>query len=174
MLFSKLTTINNGNMKKMILILTMFILSTGCKEEQQQLEEEQQQLDTTSIYGTWQFIEKFEHPPGGTGWSEVENGFTLELKSNGSFVFNQFEECSTGRFQLSSNEISFIYDCEDFEDFEDFLVHFVPVHLDTTSLIYERYKLNGSSIIVLKPGNYTCYEGCSLKLRKIAEPRIGK
>ena len=68
-------------MKKMTLILILFILFTGCKEEQQQ-------LDTASIYGTWQLIETEIGIPslGGGGPLLVSEGYSISFSQNFKFT----------------------------------------------------------------------------------------
>ena len=112
------------------------------------------------IYSVWQLVEEFGDIPGSAssagGWKDVSNGFILELKADYTFVSNQFSECSTGKFQIIKDTITFMYACERFTaGFERPKGTFSYTYIST------------NSILQLNPANFQCYEGCAQRFKKI-------
>lgn len=134
-----------------LLLITVWIF--GCSDDDNGTNQE------TSIYGTWQLVEFFSHPPTGNGWEEVENGFMIELKADGDFVSNEFDECQTGIFNTSNSVISLVYDCEEF----------TAGYEEPEGTFSYDYRIENSTL-ELRPANFSCFEGCSYRLRKVGNP----
>ena len=133
----------------MYLILSVLFLFTGCNEEKTEQQE-------NSIYGTWRLVESFSHPPSGNGWSQVDNGFTLTIKSDNVFNSSQFSDCITGNISLTDNQIDLKYSCNGFtQGFEN------PAGVFQYTYEFIENKLE------LTPKNFSCFEGCKYKLIKI-------
>ena len=145
------------SMKNMILILVMSLLFTGCKKDEQQIaiaggQKEQE----SSIYGIWKLVESFSHPPTGKGWSQVENGYLLNIQTDGTFSSSQFSDCSTGKVTVATNQIILIYDCSRFSaGFES----------PTGVFKYSFELVNGK--LELTPQNFNCFEGCKYRLAEV-------
>ncbi len=93
-------------MRATVLILVISLLFTGCREdEQQNAIAGGQKEQESSVYGIWQLVESFSHPPTGKGWSQVENGYLLNIKTDGTFSSSQFSDCSTGKATVTTNQI---------------------------------------------------------------------
>ena len=136
-------------MKNMFLILSIFFIISSCSDEQTEQQE-------NSIYGTWQLVESFSHPPSGSGWSQVDDGFTLIVKSDNSFNSSQFSDCITGNISLTNNQIDLNYNCNGFtQGFEN------PAGVFQYTYEFVDSKLE------LTPKNFSCFEGCKYKLIKI-------
>ena len=133
----------------MFLILSMIFFIIGCDEEDTKKQ-------GNSIYGTWQLVESFSHPPSGNGWSQVDNGFTLTVKSDNSFYSSQFSNCMTGDISLTDDQIDLKYNCNGFtQGFEN------PAGVFQYTYEFVENKLQ------LTPKNFSCFEGCKYELIKI-------
>jgi hypothetical protein len=74
---------------------------------------------SNKIIGEWQQIQTSNITDASTNpatydWSEVVDGFTLQLSEDGTFNYTKFEECSTGKYIFDGNlaQIEFTFDCE--------------------------------------------------------------
>jgi hypothetical protein len=72
-----------------------------------------------NIIGKWKQVKAFNleddsKTPASYNWEEVNNGFTLQLNEDKSFVYTKFENCSTGKyfFNKELSNIEFDFDCE--------------------------------------------------------------
>ena len=142
-------------MKMMILTLGILLAFAECKEEQAKEEQE------TSIYGSWQLVESYGggiDVNSGNGWRKVENGFTFELNADNTFVSGEFRGCSTGRFRLSGNEITFIYDCGR-----------RILSEEPAGVFSYKYVFLDESTLERTPITLVCYEGCASRFFKIDE-----
>lgn len=138
------------NMYSILTVLAIALILMSCTKNEETLNQ------NAKILGTWQLIESFSHPPTGDGWSQIENGFILNIKADGSFNSSQFSDCSTGNATITSNQLNLIYDCSGF-----------TANFETPAGVFKyNYELvNGK--LVLTPQNFNCFEGCKYRLVKI-------
>ena len=136
-------------MKTFFIISSIFFFITGCSEKETKQQE-------NSVYGSWQLVESFSHPPSGNGWSQVDNGFTLAIKLDNVFNSSQFSDCLTGNISLTDVQINLKYNCNGFtQGFEN------PAGVFQYTYEFVERKLE------LTPKNFSCFEGCKYKLIKI-------
>ncbi len=129
-------------MKNMNLLLSIVLFIASCGEE-----EPQAQLDTNSLYGTWQLIERFD---GGSPIPNqtVQNGEVISFSSNNSYSNDSFE-CS-GTYSFNS------------------LIIELSVPCITTGLL--KYYVNiENNILKLTDYPSTCDEGCYDKYKRILD-----
>ena len=152
-------------MKNMILILSMLLFLTGCSEEEQR----QQQLDTSSIFGTWQLVEKYD---GGSLQPKqlVENGYLLSFDTSGSVITTDWLICD----RPSDSWLHGGYSIQEIDNQEAVIFEFFCPKLNKTIPDIERYVYFRYDSLILTPTNRvnTCDEGCSEKFKKIAEGLI--
>ncbi len=137
-------------MKNMILSFLIFsFIVSGCNEEG-----ETPQLNTNSIYGTWKLVEFFTDSPLITDplWNKIEDGFTVELRTNDTFTSGEYDGCPTGKFEIIENGITLTYDCA-----------------ARSSMSYTFYLISSKL-----EWEAVCYEGCRWRFVKIADPQTGK
>ena len=125
-------------MKNMILILSMFFLITGCSEKETKQQE-------TSIYGTWQLIERFD---GGspTPNQNIENGEIITFSSDNLYLNNSYQ-CD-GNYSINNSIIE------------------ISVSCITAELIKYSFSIENNEL-KLTPFPSTCDEGCYDKYKRI-------
>lgn len=106
---------NIVSLSKIACLLTVFCLISSCAQV-----EIIERIDLSKIIiGKWVQTRSFDlvdasTDPPAYDWFNVENGFTLELNSDKSFVYTRYDSCMTGTYFFDSelNRINFFFDCE--------------------------------------------------------------
>ena len=151
-------------MKNMILTLVMLFFVTGCNEE-----EPKQQLDTASIYGTWQLVEKYD---GGSLQPKqpVENGYLLSFDTLGKVITTDWLICD----RPSGSWLYGRYSIQEVDNQESVIFEFFCPKLNKIIPDIERYIYFKYDSLILTPTNRvnSCDEGCAEKFKKIAEGSI--
>ncbi|AWH74662.1 hypothetical protein DCS32_10995 [Dokdonia sp. Dokd-P16] len=118
------------------------------------------------IIGKWQQVRSFNleddsMTPAVYVWEEVDNGFTLQLNDDKSFIYTKFEGCSTGTYfyndELSS--ITFDFNCE--INFHGNLVR------SLTESFAEDLTRNNLLFLMHKQNPNGCVEDCNSILERI-------
>ncbi|GAA3625902.1 hypothetical protein [Flavivirga jejuensis] len=131
-------------------IVAIFLISLiGCSSEQNL----NNPTDANSIFGKWKLVEKYLSAGGPQYKVDVENGAEYSFSNNGDFVSDDFFGCTTGEFELESNTLNLMYDCDKFQDYNGLISY---------SLSFE------SNFLTLIPTTIICVEGCSYKFKKIS------
>lgn len=106
---------NTVGLTKIACLLTVFCLISSCAQDVTI-----ERIDLSEIIiGKWvqtrsfDIIDASKDPPP-YDWFNVENGFTLELTSDNSFVYTRYGSCMTGTYFFDSelHRIDFFFDCE--------------------------------------------------------------
>ena len=151
-------------MKNMILIIGMLMTFTGCDEEKKKKE-----LDTSSIYGTWQYVAYIHGEYTDDGFkmitSSIKNGYTYTIKANKTFEstrFNstRFNRCKGETYFITDKVISFQFNCESGS------IKY-PCLENSTACEEDYYLKDG--FLYFNPKYNLCAEVCTKKFRKIAE-----
>ncbi len=132
-------------MKTMILILSILLSFTSCKDGNRKIQQK------NKIVGNWR-LKQVYHSDGGSSpsWQNVTNGYTLTIYSNGNFNSNKFQDCEAGNYTTNTNnEITFNYSCPSFRN-----------------SYKEKIEELSESQLILKPTYMDCDEGCSYKFVK--------
>lgn len=138
-------------MRYLILILSTFILNTGCSKDDSNRNLENQ------VLGNWKLIEIFGEDGVGGSWQPVENGYEYNFNSDNTFSSTRFEECMTGNFVVTDNLLRLTFDCDDFQTgFEN----------DNNEIV-EMIDFDDGNLI-LTPTYLNCDEGCDYKFEKIS------
>jgi len=85
----------------------------------------------------------------------IDNGYVYKIKEDSTFESTISTECLSGKLIITSSEITFNFDCEDFT---------MGTEEPNGTFIYS-YSLG--SLFELKPLNINCYEGCAYRFQKI-------
>jgi len=127
------TGMNVINLVRITSLLTVFFLINSCVEYHTI-----EKIDLSKIIiGKWVQTRSFDitnastNPPS-FDWFNVENGFTLELARDGSFVYTRYGTCMTGTYLFDSElqRINFFFDCE--VEFDGKIVTEITEFLDDT------------------------------------------
>jgi hypothetical protein len=144
-------------MKNTILVLGILLSMLGCNKEEEIIP-----LDTTNIIGTWQLIARFD---GGSPvpLREVDNGFLYEFKSDSTFSSSNTVGCRYngvigGLFSLSA--------------FQSYSIITLKFLCDIDYIVeVEKKSSFEDNMLILRPNNPSCDEGCYDKFKKIAEEK---
>ena len=130
-------------------VLTLCCL-VACESEADQVLVEA--LAAPTFAGDWQLIEQKVSIGGPAMWEKVDDGDKFTLKSDGSFAdFQLFSnDCTTGNYEVTTDELILSYDCE-----------------GSTPFTYALQKENAD--IILSPKTIICTDGCEYKYRKISD-----
>ena len=136
-------------MRNLAFIALSFFLLVACEPEA--TEALDLRLDD-SITGKWQLVEQKVSIGGPATWQDVEDGNTFQLNEDGTFTgFQSFTACETGTYEVSEEELTLTYNCED----------------DTKPFTYSLLKEEDA--IILSPKTVICTETCEYKYRKIGQ-----
>jgi hypothetical protein len=101
---------------KMCLVLILSSILFSCETENTNAEKNEY---SRKIIGKWKQVKAFNleddsETPAIYDWEEINNGFTLELNEDNTFVYTKFENCSTGKYfyNIELSTIEFDFDCE--------------------------------------------------------------
>lgn len=111
--------------------------------------------NNSRLVGEWQLSEVYRQPPG-NGWSEAENKFTLSILDYNNFTSNQFQDCSSGQLNVTSNIIELVYSCTGF-----------TANYEHPEGTFRYNYLIVDNKLELSPINFTCYEGCTYRFIKL-------
>lgn len=74
---------------------------------------------SNKIMGEWKQVTTFNiqdstATPPTYDWYDVEDGFTLQLSEDGTFIYTKYESCTTGEYFYDPklSKIEFNFDCE--------------------------------------------------------------
>lgn len=129
---------------KTFILLMMFLLTTGSCTKQETETNEQKVL-----YGTWKLIEVLISNGGPATWTTPNESYEHTFERNGNFISTWKTNCSTGNYSISTELLTFKYDCIELN-----YTHKFEFNSDKTELI-------------LTPTYINCIEECLYKYKKI-------
>ncbi|MBW6492820.1 MAG: hypothetical protein K0B15_16680 [Lentimicrobium sp.] len=104
------------NSFKILVIFSVSILIIACEKDNNVPEVFEY---SEKIIGKWKQIKSFDLVDASvnpTAWDmfDVENGFTLELSKDSTFVYTNYGPCVTGVYSFNANllKIDFHFDCD--------------------------------------------------------------
>jgi hypothetical protein len=128
-------------MKNIVYFIISFLILVGCSKNDSN--------DKESIIGKWQLIEYCENDGGGTwGCTDIENGYTVQFKESGDFIFSEGNsECLTGTFTYNSEELILQFNSNVCSENDGIVV-------------YDYSFIDTSLKLSLSVENANCTEGC--------------
>lgn len=140
-------------MKKLILILGLFIAASSCSQNEENTKTE------NSIFGTWKLIAVNSNVGDGqNSWNSLKNGYSFSINKDGSFESTKYDDCNSGMINAnnSTNILSFIFDCD----------KFYPC-VENSNSCNEYFSFDKNNLI-LSASYQNCDEGCpQFKFEKI-------
>tara|TARA_R110002049_G_scaffold308623_1_gene513176 strand:- start:549 stop:974 length:426 start_codon:yes stop_codon:yes gene_type:complete len=140
----------NGFKISYLAVFIFFIL--GCTSNEQKANED------NFIYGKWKLVKAYISAGGPQYWVDVEDGGEYVFFSDRTFTSKSFLDCTNGDFEIESNELNLMYDCQEIKNqFQD----------SNGILSYDfSFKEN---FLLLTPTTLRCIEGCSYKFKRISD-----
>lgn len=133
-------------------VLASVFSISSCSKNYDALESKDFSMKDDPIIGEWKLVEAYISSGGPQYWVDIEDGTEYIFSSNGTFLSNNFSECTIGDFSIVSNELFLYYRCNGFTTrFEN------PEGAITYTVTFE------SNYLLLTPTSVICFEGCSYK-----------
>ncbi len=133
---------------------TVFILLLlGCDSNEQKLND-----DDDSIFGKWKLVESYISVGGPQYWADVEDGIEFNFFVDGSFTSGSFFDCTNGNFEIESNELYLMYDCQKIKD----------KFQNSEGVISYDFSFE-NDFLLLTPTTLMCVEGCLYKYKRIPD-----
>ncbi|TVQ17185.1 MAG: hypothetical protein EA361_02920 [Bacteroidetes bacterium] len=101
---------------RFLLLFSLSVLIIACGKDDNAPEK----FDySEKIIGKWQQAKSYDLVDGSVNptawdWFDVENGFTLELSKDSTFVYTNYGSCITGTYSFNANllKLDFYFDCD--------------------------------------------------------------
>ena len=134
-------------MRNLLVVTILLATIFGCSKTSEPVKKQ-----TDLIIGNWKLVAT--QPPGVIGviaqWSEVTNGYTLNLNDNNTYLSSQYLPtiCSSGSFSFDSSFLTLTNTCGSM----------IPL---------SKYNIVSKSTNEIIISNAACFEGCPEKFKRI-------
>lgn len=135
---------------KSFFILCLLLSLAGCEKKDAGSGE-------ASLLGTWILVETKVSDGGSPAeWMAVDEGYTYTFKKEGSFASSKFNDCVTGTYTITDDQLILNYSCERLSG---------GIQSPQGGFV-ENFLLIGE-FLILTPQYTVCYEGCGEKLLRV-------
>lgn len=133
-----------------VVIFALFLL--GCSSSEQKVNED------SSILGKWKLVEAYISAGGPQYWVDVEDGTEYGFFSDATFTSDSFFDCTNGDFEIESNELNLMYNCQEIKD----------QFQNSEGVISYDFSFE-KNFSLLTPTTVICFEGCTYKFKRISD-----
>lgn len=109
-----------------------------------------------NVLGTWELVAVYYTPGSSTEWKAVEKGYQYSFLNNGTFNSNRFDQCTTGKYWITDDELILDFGCIEF---------YTGIEAPAGTFI-EEISFDGEYII-LTPTYISCFAGCAYKFKRM-------
>ena len=137
-------------MKSIFYCLILLVALSACKEEN--LRFSNAEVDANNpLVGKWQLVKaSFSIGTAEQNWQDIDNGYIINLKKDGSFESNKHEVSQGGKYQIEGVNLILSYSGK-----------------TDPSEYTERFLLTGDTLFLSPVSPIVCFEGCTYKFVRI-------
>ena len=140
--------------------LTFFLLlaAVACTENETARRQDKASSEHSDLVGTWVLTEQKVSIGGPATWSAVDQGDTVRLNDDGSFIWPNLD-CSPKLYERQDDLIQLSYDCPEDSEYADYAGHVNDFNHRIVSLT--------ASSLTVTPATVMCTEECLYKYTRV-------